>query len=88
LLRRFFQAFNAGFARATSGYVRLVGGLLRVGIVVLVVYGGLLALTYREFTITPQGFIPSQDMGYLMVTVQLPDSKEAVHVKARVEPAK
>jgi len=74
LLRRFFQAFNAGFARATSGYVRLVGGLLRVGIVVLVVYGGLLALTYREFTITPQGFIPSQDMGYLMVTVQLPDS--------------
>jgi multidrug efflux pump len=88
LLRIFFQAFNAGFVRVTGGYVRLVGGLLRVAIVVLVVYGGLLLLTYREFTMTPQGFIPSQDMGYLMVTVQLPDSTSAErtdHVMRQIE---
>src|SRR5205823_12529809 len=58
----------------TSAYVRAVGGLLRVGLVVLFLYGGLLGLTYFRFISTPKGFIPAQDMGYLMVNVQLPDS--------------
>jgi multidrug efflux pump subunit AcrB len=69
-----FRMFNAGFERATDGYVRLVGSLLRVSVVALVVYGGLLALTYGGFTVAPQGFIPAQDKGYLLVNVQLPDS--------------
>jgi multidrug efflux pump len=69
-----FRAFNAGFTKATSGYVRLVGGLLRVSFVALFVYVGLLGLTYWEFDHTSHGFIPPQDMGYLMVSVQLPDS--------------
>ena len=43
---------------------------LRLSIIVLVVYGGLLALTYWGFTHTPKGFIPTQDMGYLLVNVQ------------------
>ncbi len=74
LLAALFGSFHAGFAKATAGYVRLVGGLLRVSAVALLVYGGLLALTYFRFTGTPRGFIPSQDMGYLLVNVQLPDS--------------
>jgi multidrug efflux pump subunit AcrB len=41
---------------------------------VLVVYAGLLGLTGWEFADTPRGFIPQQDMGYLMGVVQLPDS--------------
>jgi multidrug efflux pump subunit AcrB len=69
-----FRGFNAGFNRATGGYVRLVGGLLRVSVLALVVYGGLLALTYHSFAIAPKGFIPAQDKGYLLVNVQLPDS--------------
>jgi multidrug efflux pump len=74
VLGALFRGFNAGFAKFTSGYVRLVGGVLRVSLVALVVYGGLLVITYFEFSGTRKGFIPSQDMGYLMVTVQLPDS--------------
>ena len=41
---------------------------------VLAVYGGLLVLTYQQFVTTPKGFIPGQDMGYLLISVQLPDS--------------
>ena len=41
---------------------------------VLVVYGGLMVLTYQQFVNTPKGFIPSQDMGYMLINVQLPDS--------------
>ena len=69
-----FFVFNKGFDAATNAYTRVVGGLLRVSFVVLVLYGGLLGLTYWSFTHTPTGFIPSQDKGYLLLNVQLPDS--------------
>jgi multidrug efflux pump len=69
-----FRAFNTGFRWTTNGYVRLVGSCLRLSVVVLVLYGGLLGLTYYRFQATPRGFIPAQDMGYLMGAVQLPDS--------------
>ena len=48
--------------------------MLRVFVLVILVYAGLLGLTYWGFADTPRGFIPSQDMGYLLVNVQLPDS--------------
>ena len=48
--------------------------LIRVALVVLVGYGGLVFLTYRGFTSTPVGFIPSQDKGYLILAIQLPDA--------------
>ena len=42
--------------------------------IVLLLYGGLLFLTYRTMTTAPSGFIPEQDQGYLLVNVQLPDA--------------
>ncbi|VTR97145.1 rnd transporter : Transporter, hydrophobe/amphiphile efflux-1 (HAE1) family OS=Pirellula staleyi (strain ATCC 27377 / DSM 6068 / ICPB 4128) GN=Psta_2288 PE=4 SV=1: ACR_tran [Gemmata massiliana] len=74
LLGWFFRLFNFGFDRGSAGYARGVGWLLRVSVVVLVVYGGLLFLTYKGFTTVPTGFIPTQDKGYLVVNVQLPDA--------------
>ncbi len=74
LLGWVFLLFNKGFDVATSIYTRMVGGLLRVSVLVLLLYGGLLGLTYWGMTKTPTGFIPSQDKGYLLVNVQLPDS--------------
>ena len=70
----FFRGFNRGFDKMTSIYGMVVGRTLRLSIVVLLVYGGLLAITYWQFTRTPTGFIPEQDKGYLLVNVQLPDS--------------
>ena len=52
----------------------MVGRLLRISVVVLLGYAGLLYLTYYGFAHTPTGFIPTQDKGYLLVNVQLPDS--------------
>ena len=69
-----FRAFNRGLHHATHGYTRIIGGLLRVSLIVLVLYGGLLGVTWWRFKVTPAGFIPSQDMGYLMINVQLPDA--------------
>jgi multidrug efflux pump subunit AcrB len=69
-----FRAFNIGFDRSTRAYTRTVSGSLRVSLLVLLVYGGLLFLTWWGFTNTPTGFIPQQDKGYLLVNVQLPDA--------------
>lgn len=69
-----FRLFNRGFQLATALYGRAVGMLLRVSVLVLVVYGGLLLLTWFGLTNTPRGFIPMQDKGYLLVNVQLPDA--------------
>ncbi|MDB5343942.1 MAG: cation/multidrug efflux pump [Schlesneria sp.] len=70
----FFKLFNTAFAASTSLYTSVVGGLLRISFVVMLVYGGLLVLTYWEFKRAPTGFIPQQDKGYLLLNVQLPDS--------------
>lgn len=74
ILRRFYGIFNALFDKITQAYTYSVAWLLRLALFILMVYGGLLALTYYDFTTTPVGFIPLQDKGYLIVSFQLPDS--------------
>jgi multidrug efflux pump len=74
LISGFFKLFNIGFQWVTGVYTAMVGGLLRISLLVIIGYGGLLYLTYYGFNRTPTGFIPSQDKGYLLVNVRLPDA--------------
>jgi len=74
ILGWFFKLFNTSFTVTTTAYTKMVGLSLRLSVVVLVVYGGLLYLTGWSFQHVPTGFIPQQDKGFLMVNVQLPDS--------------
>ena len=88
LLERFFRGFNWCFEQATRVYGGIVRLSLRLSIVVLIVYGGLLCLTYHSFTMVPSGFIPSQDKGYLIVNIQLPDSssqERTVEIMDRIQ---
>ena len=70
----FFKLFNVTFNASTNLYTRLVGYLLRISLITLLIYGGLLGLTYWQFSHAPTGFIPQQDKGYVLLNVQLPDS--------------
>lgn len=74
ILSGFFRAFNRVFGWITEGYARIVGVSLRLSLLVLLGYGGLLHLTQTYFEETPTGFIPAQDKGYLLVNVRLPDA--------------
>jgi multidrug efflux pump len=69
-----FRGFNQLFDWATELYGWTVGKALRLSGVVLLLYGGLLVLTYGVFQIAPTGYIPQQDQGRLIVNIQLPDS--------------
>lgn len=74
VLGSIFSVFNRAFDWATDHYGRGIASLLRISGVALVVYVGLIGLTGYGFTVVPTGFIPTQDQGYLILDVQLPDS--------------
>ena len=81
----FFRIFNVGFDAFTAGYIRIIRVVLRASVPVLIVYGGLLYLTYDLFTSTPTGYIPDQDKGYLVVNVQLPDSSSLEQTERTIQ---
>ncbi len=84
----FFGLFNIVFGASTALYVRLVAGLLRISLIALLVYAGLLGVTYWQFNHAATGFIPQQDKGYLVLNVQLPDSasvQRTQRIMARIE---
>src|SRR5450432_200687 len=74
LLGGFFRPFNRFFARFSARYVSGVGHVVRAGGVALLIYAGLIGLTYLGFARTPTGFIPPQDKQYLVSFAQLPDA--------------
>jgi multidrug efflux pump subunit AcrB len=69
-----FRGFNRFFDWMTVGYGGVVGLFLKGSVVVMVVYAGLLGLTGWQFVTAPTGFVPQQDKGYLILTVQLQDA--------------
>jgi multidrug efflux pump len=78
----FFRIFNSVFDRLSAGYGGFVRRLLRFSLPVLLAYAGLLYATWYGFTKTPTGFVPSQDKGYLLVNVQLPDAASLERTQA------
>jgi multidrug efflux pump len=87
-LGKVFRGFNWLFDRVTELYGTMVGWGLRLTVVVLLIYVGLLGLTGFGFTRLPTGFIPNQDKGRLYVNVQLPDSaalERTAEVMAKIE---
>ncbi|HXR01003.1 MAG TPA: efflux RND transporter permease subunit, partial [Pseudomonas sp.] len=69
-----FRPFNRFFVKASNGYVNSVGRVIRISGVALVVYAGLIVMTWLGFSSTPTGFVPQQDKQYLVAFAQLPDA--------------
>jgi hydrophobe/amphiphile efflux-1 (HAE1) family protein len=74
LLGWFFRPFNRFFDWASGQYSKAVARVIRVSVVALAVYVGLIFLTGRIFQAVPAGFIPSQDKQFLICVAQLPDA--------------
>jgi HAE1 family hydrophobic/amphiphilic exporter-1 len=69
----FFKKFNQFFDWITAGYGSIVGGLTRKAtrsMLLLVIVGGGIYLINK---VTPGGFIPDEDKGYLFVAIELPE---------------
>ena len=69
----FARVFNKGFDRLANGYGAVTKKLIRLGVLMLVVYVGLIALTVWRIGATPIGFIPAQDQGNVIMAANLPN---------------
>ncbi len=74
--RGFFAVFNRALDSLSNRYGGLTGRLVRRAAVVMVAYIGLLALTGFQFQQVPGGFIPDQDQGYAIISIELPPGAE------------
>jgi hydrophobic/amphiphilic exporter-1 (mainly G- bacteria), HAE1 family len=82
LLRRFFDGFNRLFARATDGYLRIAGALIRKSVIAFVVLAacGLLAAFFGAKL--PSSFLPDEDQGYMFLNLQLPSASSLQRTEA------
>jgi multidrug efflux pump len=81
----FFHLFNKGLDRTNAAYVGLLKHVVRLSALVIIIYLGLIGLTYFGFKTVPLGFIPQQDQGYLIAAVQLPDASSIDRTDAVIE---
>jgi hydrophobic/amphiphilic exporter-1 (mainly G- bacteria), HAE1 family len=70
----FYRGFNRAYGRLEHWYVGLIGAMTRVSglmvVLALILMGGGIYGLGR----LPTGFLPLEDQGYFLVSVQLPDS--------------
>jgi len=64
--------FNRFMERLSVQYGKAVGKFVRTGSMVMLIYGGLIALTGFEFNKVPSGFVPAMDQQYFITAIQLP----------------
>jgi multidrug efflux pump len=80
----FFGWFNRGFTRATRGYTGAVDSVLgrpAAWVAVFVLLIGTAGLLWRKI---PTAFIPTEDKGYMALSVQLPDAASLQRTEATV----
>ena len=76
---RFFlyRWFNRGFGATLKGYMRIVGMFLKRPKVAVLCYIVVTAVAFWGFLKMPTSYVPQEDMGYFMGSVQLPTGASA-----------
>ncbi len=82
---RFFRRFNDWFDRTTGGYVGRVGSMLGRPRAWLAAFGVILALAFVLYQRVPAAFIPTEDKGFFVIAIQLPDGASRQRTDAVVE---
>ena len=74
----FYRGFNRVYDAAERGYIRLMTAMTKRALLMVGLALVLVAFALWSLTRVPTGFLPTEDQGYMIVVVQLPDgaSKE------------
>ena len=80
-----FRAFNAVYDRCEKAYGAAISHAVRHVGLMIVFFIGLSVLTGWWFTRLPTGFLPSEDKGYAIVGIQLPDAASQTRTRAVVK---
>ena len=81
----FYRGFNAVYDRVEHAYTRVVTQFVRFPAVVMMAFAALVAVAGWWFTKLPTGFLPTEDQGYAVVGLQLPDAASQGRTRAAVE---
>ncbi|MGB3815248.1 MAG: efflux RND transporter permease subunit [Shinella sp.] len=81
----FFRRFNRFFDSASNAYVWSVRRAVRFSGLVLLLYAGLVGMTWMGFQTVPNGFVPAQDKYYLVGIAQLPPGASLDRTEAMVK---
>ncbi len=82
-----FRLFNSTLQRVTGGYVGIARLLIRVAPLAFVGFLGIIALAVIGFARVPTGFIPQEDEGWAMVSIQLPPGSSRARADEIVQQA-
>ena len=82
LLGKLFDRFNRTFERATNGYVRLSGVILRKSALALVALIGFGVAGFWLAGKLPTSFVPDEDQGYFYLNIQLPNAASLQRTEA------
>ena len=66
------KKFNDFFEWLTHQFTDIVAHAIRRGVFYVILFVGLIAVTYGLFTRVPTGLVPAEDKGMLLVSMQLP----------------
>jgi multidrug efflux pump len=80
-----FGWFNRGFLATTNGYQALVSGMVRRAAWYLVLYGAIVGAAAWFYQKLPTSFLPSEDQGSLLVSIQLPPGATVERTRAVME---
>ena len=69
----FYRGFDAGYVFIERGYAAFMARLVRRSGLMVILALVVIVCTLYYFTRIPTGFIPIEDQGYMVATVQLPD---------------
>jgi len=70
---RFFRWFNDWFTRVTGRYTGGAAWMIRRGAIGLLLFAGMVAITFGLWRVTPGSLVPDEDQGYYIGAVFLPD---------------
>jgi len=71
-LNAFFRGFNAVYNRCEAVYTRIVSFMVHHAKMAMLGYVALIVVTGIGFASLPTGFLPEEDQGYAIISVQLP----------------
>lgn len=68
----FFKWFNKGFGATLTLYMKIVGTFLKRPVVAILLYLIICGAAFYGFVKMPSSYVPEEDMGYFMGSVELP----------------
>jgi HAE1 family hydrophobic/amphiphilic exporter-1 len=80
-----FRAFNAVWGRFEKGYGRAAGWVVRHPLPIMALYVLLVAAAVAIFLWLPTGFLPTEDQGYFLVAMQLPNAASQERTRAVID---